>query len=71
MNLREKLIDLSNQRTAALDAANTAMEAGNTADYDSNISYASILLWFAIVTATLESGIRKVRRRQTRPQLRS
>ena len=35
MNLREKLIDLSNQRTAALDAANTAMEAGNTADYDS------------------------------------
>ena len=37
MNLREKLIDLSNQRTAALDAANTAMEAGNTADYDSNM----------------------------------
>ena len=35
------------------------------------IRYASILLWFAIVTATLESGIRKVRRRQTRPQLRS
>lgn len=35
MNLRERLIDLSNQRTAALDAANTAMEAGNTADYDS------------------------------------
>lgn len=37
MNLREKLIDLSNQRTTALDAANTAMEAGNTADYDSNM----------------------------------
>ena len=37
MNLREKLIDLSNQRTAALDAANTAMEAGNTADYDSAV----------------------------------
>ena len=37
MNLREKLIDLSNQRTAALEAANTAMEAGNTADYDSNM----------------------------------
>lgn len=35
------------------------------------ISYASILLWFAIVTATLESGIRKVRRRQTCQQLRS
>ena len=35
MNLREKLIDLSNQRTAHLEAANTAMEAGNTADYDS------------------------------------
>ena len=35
MNLREKLIDLSNQRTAALDDANTAMDAGNTADYDS------------------------------------
>ena len=37
MTLREKLIDLSNQRTAALEAANTAMEAGNTADYDSNM----------------------------------
>ena len=35
MDPRERLIDLSNQRTAALDAANTAMEAGNTADYDS------------------------------------
>ena len=35
MNLREKLIDLSNQRTTQLEAANTAMEAGNTADYDS------------------------------------
>ena len=34
MNLRERLIDLSNQRAAQLDAANTAMEAGNTADYD-------------------------------------
>ena len=32
MDPRERLIDLSNQRTAALDAANTAMEAGNTAD---------------------------------------
>ena len=37
MNLRERLIDLSNQRTAQLDAANTAMEAGNTADYDAAI----------------------------------
>lgn len=35
------------------------------------ISYASILLWFAIVTAALESEIHKVRRRQTRPQLSS
>ena len=34
MNLRERLIDLSNQRAVQLDAANTAMEAGNTADYD-------------------------------------
>ena len=30
MNLREKLIDLSNQRTTALEDANRAMEAGNT-----------------------------------------
>ena len=35
MTLRERLIDLCDQRTAALDAANAAMEAGNTADYDS------------------------------------
>ena len=35
MTLRERLIDLCSQRTAQLDAANAAMEAGNTADYDS------------------------------------
>lgn len=35
MTLRERLIDLCDQRTAQLDAANAAMEAGNTADYDS------------------------------------
>ena len=35
MDPRERLIDLCNQRTAALNAANTAMEAGNTTDYDS------------------------------------
>ncbi|MFR1050275.1 MAG: phage major capsid protein [Lachnospirales bacterium] len=35
MTPREKLIDLSNRRTAALEAANAAMEAGNTAEYDS------------------------------------
>ena len=39
--------------------------------FRTGISYSSILLRFAIVTATLESGIRKVRRRQTRPQLKS
>ena len=35
MTPRERLIDLSNQRVTALDSANAAMEAGNTADYDS------------------------------------
>lgn len=35
MTPRERLIDLSNQRATALDSANAAMEAGNTADYDS------------------------------------
>ena len=35
MTPRERLIDLCNQRTVQLEAANTAMEAGNTADYDS------------------------------------
>lgn len=35
MTPRERLIDLSNQRSTALDSANAAMEAGNTADYDS------------------------------------
>lgn len=35
------------------------------------ISYASVLLWFAIVTATLESGIQKVKKHQARPHLKS
>ena len=43
MNLRERLIDLSNQRTTQLEAANTAMEAGNTADYDSAMEQVSNL----------------------------
>lgn len=33
------------------------------------ISYASVLLWFAIVTGALEFGIQKVKRHQIRPHL--
>lgn len=43
MNPRERLIDLSNQRTTALEDANRAMEAGNTADYDSAMQRVSNL----------------------------
>ena len=34
-NLRRDLVDLTTQRTARLEAAQAALDAGNQADYDS------------------------------------